>query len=201
MPLDNLVERIIGDSRTRAAEIRDEAARRRGEILAEAVHEADDRYERIVRAATREAEDEKKHRVTLTSLESRKSLLEEKQRLIREVFDRVLEALGNLPRDRYMALVARMLDEAAADGGGEVLFSPRDRERLGEELISMLNAQFERAGVASRVRLSEETLPIRGGFLLRRQGIEINGSFEALLESRRDELENKVAGILFGGAS
>ena len=39
---------------------------------------------------------------------------------------------------------------------------------------------------------------IKGGFILQSGGVEINNTFQALLEMQRDELEPEVASLLFG---
>jgi hypothetical protein len=46
-------------------------------------------------------------------------------------------------------------------------------------------------------RLSEETRPTGGGFVLRKGRIESNGTFPALATAWREELEALAAGLLF----
>ena len=45
--------------------------------------------------------------------------------------------------------------------------------------------------------LSEETRDINGGFILIYGGIEENCSFQAMFNSRKDELSDKVHEVLF----
>ena len=51
---------------------------------------------------------------------------------------------------------------------------------------------------AGLLTLSEETRPIRGGFILVDGPVEVNCSFETLLRIQREKLEKPAAEILFG---
>ena len=46
--------------------------------------------------------------------------------------------------------------------------------------------------------LSEETRPIRGGFVMVDGDVEINCAFETLIQLQREKLEREVARVLFG---
>lgn len=197
MPLEKLIERIMSDARGRAETITAEARRKRERALAEAEASAEELYQREVSAARRSAEGERKHRVTLAALDARKGILEEKQVLIQEVFDRAIQAVASMPREQYVELLVRLTVSAAGDGSGEVILSPLDMERLGEQVISRANEALERAGRAGGLALSEETRDIAGGFILRTEGLEINSSLEAIVGSRRDELEARIVETLF----
>ena len=45
--------------------------------------------------------------------------------------------------------------------------------------------------------LSEETRPMRGGFILSDGEVEINCTFEAMVYAQREKLEREVAQVLF----
>jgi len=199
MPLEKLIERILRDAEEKAENIRSEAQMRRREVISEANREAEARYHRMVNEARRTWEEEKKQRVTMAALEARKSILEQKQEMIQEVFDRTLGAMRDMPEDQYVDLIIRLLLVVVEDTGGELVMSSRDRERIGEEIISKANTAFEQAGKRGRITLSSETRDISAGFVLQAEGVEINSSVEALISSKREELEPEVVRILFGG--
>ena len=48
-----------------------------------------------------------------------------------------------------------------------------------------------------RLTLSEETRPIRGGFIMVDGPVEVNCAFEAMVRAQREQLEKPVAEILF----
>jgi V/A-type H+-transporting ATPase subunit E len=198
MPLEKLVERIISDGRKQAERIVSEAQLRRIETISDANAAAEERYARQVDAARRAAGEEKRQRVTVAAVESRKSILEEKQALIAETFKRALKVLVELPREEYMELMVKMLATEMGERNSELVLSPGDRERLGKEIVSAANDALSEGGKLGRLTLSEDTRDIAGGFILHMDGIEINNSLEAQINSQRLELEPRVVEILFG---
>lgn len=198
MSLEKLVERILRDAREHSERINSEALKRKDEILSLAEREAGDLYARNKRASERAAEEDKKQKVTMAALDARKEILAEKQGLIREAFDRAMRAARELPDDQYVSMIMKPILSVVGGGEGEMLLSPADRERLGDQILSRLNEELERAGRKGRLTLSEETRDITGGFILREEEVEINNSLEAQMSSRREELEPRVVEILFG---
>lgn len=197
MGIDELEDRILRDARAEAKEIMDRAAAKRDEILKMADAEADAAYRRRYSALKLEAEEEKKQKVTMEALESRKAVLQEKRALLDSVFSAARDELLALPADRYRDLLVKMIVAASTDGEGEVLLSGADREKIGEELVAGASRGLENAGKAPRLYLSEETRDINGGFVLRSGDIEIDGSLATEIESRREELEEDLVGMLF----
>lgn len=198
MPLDKLVERILHDAREQADAIRDESLKTKGEILAEAESKDEELYRRLTTTAQREADEEKRQKVAMAGLDARKEVLEEKQALIKGVFDGATRALSGLPVDEYVGFMVGPLSEAVGDDDGELILSPRDHDAAGPELVRRANKELEKAGRRGRVSLAEETRHVTGGFILRMGGIEVNNSLEALMSQRRDEFEPRVVEILFG---
>ena len=66
-----------------------------------------------------------------------------------------------------------------------------------EILIKKINLQLKKAGKSGNISVSERPGSFRGGFILERNGVQINNTFEALVNSMRDELEYEIAKILF----
>lgn len=198
MTLDKLIERIGEDARKEADRITGEAREQAEEILKNAESEAEQIYRRKLDAARAEAENERKQRKAMAGLDARKSILEEKQRLLNEVFDKALQGIVDMPRDRYLGLLVKLVVDATGSDGGELFLSERDRDQLGGEIVSRANRLLEESGAGGRITLSEETREMSGGFVLSTHGIEVNSSLESLIESRREQLESTVVGILFG---
>ncbi len=200
MGIRELESRILRDARAEANAIGERAARERDEILKAADEEAEALYQRRFAELKSRAEDEKKQRVTLQALEARKSVLAEKRAQLDSVYAAALSELENLPEDRYRDLLVRMLVDAAPDGTGEVLLCERDRDAIGPRLVEDANRALAAAGRPAGLSLSAETRDMTGGFVLRSGDVEVNSSFASELQSRREELEEKLVDTLFGGA-
>ena len=112
-------------------------------------------------------------------------------------------------------------------GREQLVFSPRDRSRIGKQVVVAANEALVKAvapelpdsltdsrvgallgkvvnSAAAQITgtgllsLAEETRPIRGGFILVDGPVEVNCSFETLVRLQREKLENQAAELLFG---
>ena len=210
------IEAIQAQARAQAEEIaagyEAQAGRESEEILARGRRNADERVERLASVA---------------QLEGRKQILAAKQEMIGQAFDRALEELLALPEEEYAELLAALCAKAAVTGREAVIFSKKDRQRVGKQVVTKANEILAKqvapklpeeltgsaagafldkvvtAGSAllagtGMLTLAEETRPIQGGFILAADGVEVNCAFETLVRLSRPELERQVAQILFG---
>ena len=91
-------------------------------------------------------------------------------------------------------------DEGEAERIYEVMLNPKDREHHGKTIISNFKRRIvgkELGDIASRVVLSDKTVDIDGGIVVKMGSIEINSSVHTLVASLRSSYEVKVAKILF----
>lgn len=195
--VERIIEQILNDAEAKAAEIKAEAAQGSREIAAAAQKEAAFRQEQILSRARSEAAERKRGIIGAAQLDARKEKLAAKQELIAETFRQSLEELGAIDDRSYSFILQKMILAAAETGTEKVLLSEKDRARIPDRFWAELNAALEKAGKKGGLTLAEESREIRGGFILQSGGVEINCSFEALLEAQRDELEPEVAEILF----
>ena len=175
------VDRILGDARDEAGRI---AANYRAQADAEAAELA---------AKNEKAAAEREERlVSATQMEARKVQLAAKQEMVEKAYIQALDKLCALPEEQYVAILADLLVKASSNGKEEAVFSPEDRERVGEAAVAKAN---ELSG--KQLRLSEETQPIRGGFILKDKNVEVNCTFETLVRLQKAETAGAVAQKLF----
>ena len=115
-----------------------------------------------------------------------------KQEMVEKSYIQALDKLCALPEEQYVAILADLLVKASSNGKEEAVFSPEDRERVGEATVAKAN---ELSG--KQLRLSEETQPIRGGFILKDKNVEVNCTFETLVRLQKAETAGAVAQKLF----
>ena len=175
------VDRILGDARDEAGRIaanyRAQADAEAAELAAKNEKAAAEREERLVSAA---------------QMEARKVQLAAKQEMVEKAYIRALDKLCALPEEQYVAILADLLVKASSNGKEEAVFSPEDRERVGEAAVAKAN---ELSG--KQLRLSDETQPIRGGFILKDKNVEVNCTFETLVRLQKAETAGAVAQKLF----
>jgi V/A-type H+-transporting ATPase subunit E len=132
-----------------------------------------------------------KRREIVAGLDAKKTDLGVKRRLIDESFDGALRALTDLPRDRYLGFVGTLMDKAVSTGD-EVLLVGKDERHIDGSWLDGYNASH-----STRLSFSGERLPISGGFVLRNGKIDINCSWNMLMEALRSEIEPDVIQRLF----
>ena len=174
------IDAILASAREEAAEAeetyRREAEELRSRLLAQAEKAAQVREERMVSAAR---------------MEGRKKVLAQRQDLVDDAYLAAQARLCLLPHDEAISVLAQMLLQVSVSGREEVIFSPADRERIGEAAVEQANA------AGKQLILSEETRPLRGGFILKEGNVEINCAFETLTRLEKSRSAAAVAKILF----
>jgi len=197
MSLEKILEKIIQDSDEEIRKIIDEAESRASQIIEEGKREA----ERVVGELTREGiENARKvgeRIVTLASLESRKRILGEKQRILGEVYREVEKRIRNLNGRDYRELVKRIMLESCQSGEELVVVGKNDRKRINQKLINSVNAELVKVGKKGKLKFSSEPASIPDGFILKSGKIEISNSWENILRSLREKTEDEVIKLLF----
>ena len=138
---------------------------------------AQERYERLCSAA---------------EMETRKLTLSAQQEVLAEAYDRALEMLCGMPKEKYLDLLIHLLKRAASTGTEEILLSQKDHDTLGQELTERANREL-----GTHLTLSEKCADIRAGFLLVSRECDVNCSFETLLALSRERTERGAAELLF----
>ena len=210
------IDRVLGDANAQAAAIaakyRAQAQAEDAELRAKSQRAAAEREERLVSGA---------------QMEARKTILTVKQEMVEQAYRRALEKLCSLPKEQYVELLAAMLVQASSTGKEEVVFSPEDRDGAGKAAVARANELLAKAaapelplgdgavasflnrvaaGVSALAQgtamltVSEETRPIRGGFILKNGRIEVNCAFETMIRVERERTAGAVAKLLFPDA-
>lgn len=194
--MDKITARIIADAEREIAEIQRENDEKIEALTAEAQSAAEQESLELLTRGRRAAEERRERLSSSAAVECHKLELAAKQELLEEAFATAVEQLCSLPRGEYLALIASLAAEAA-EGGEQMILSPRDAEQYGTEVILMANTALRAAGKRGELTLSAETRPIPGGFILSSGDVELNCAFDTLVRLRREKLEKEVAKILF----
>ena len=150
-------------------------------------------YAQRIRTGTKEVLDKADSAQRIARMEGRKGLLAVKQELVSRSFQMAQEQIVSLPREQYVAFLAKLAAQAAVTGDEEIVLNARDRKAIGAELVKAANARLPHGAL----KLSEATGDFAGGLILRRGAIEANCTVELLVELSQGELSAKVADVLF----
>ena len=209
------IDKILGDARAQAAE-----------ILARYEAQAQKESEDIVARGEKNAAERQDRLASVAQMEAKKLTLATKQEMLDKAFDLALDRLVSLPDEEYVALLADLAARAATTGREQLIFSQKDRARIGKQVVAAANEKLAKAvapelpdalaeskagaildkvvsGVSAllagtgMLTLSEETRPLRGGFILSDGDVEVNCAFETLARLERGEISGEVAKALF----
>jgi len=197
MSLEKILEKIVQDSDKEIRKIIDEAESRASRIIEEAGREAEKVVQELTREGIENARKVRERIVTLASLESRKRILGEKQRILAEVYREVEKRMRNLNGRDYRELVKKIMLQSCQTGEELVVVGKNDSKRIDEKLIDSVNGELVKAGKKGKLKLSSEPASIADGFILKWGKIEISNSWENILRSLRERTEDEVIKLLF----
>lgn len=192
--INNLTSKIIKDAEDKKAVILADAANEKNRILTKKQEAASSVEKTILEKAEREAASRKERIISSAQLQLRNEKLEAKQKVISEVFELSVEALCNIGVEDLKKFVKETILNSGVCGNQNLILNNAGKKVINEELIAQINKEL---GEKANITLSEETGKFKGGFILEKDGIEINNTFEALVSSLKDDLSLEVAKVLF----
>lgn len=196
--LENLTSKIIKEAENKKNSILEEAHKIEQDTMRRKEEEANIKKLEILQKAQEESKTRAERVISNGALKVRNKKLEAKQNMIDEVFNESLEKLKNLPKNDYVSFIEKSIVQSAVYGDEEVIISSRDVNIINQELINKINMDLISMGRNGNLKLSIQKRNIIGGYILAKNGVEVNNSFEALVSVKRDELEEEVINLLFG---
>lgn len=209
MGAEAILEKIRKNAEEEAAALakqgEEKAEAAAGKIRADAEAEA----AAILGNARQRAEELEKRERLMAGLQIRKNTLAARRAVMDEAFSMAGEQLADLPKERWEALITRLLLEAA-ETGAEIMEVPAaDREKyewtpegnlpiIGEKsFFKRLNAALKESGREGKLTLADAPANVIGGFRLMGPVYDVDASFDALLSQAREDWEQEIYRILY----
>ncbi len=198
--LDRLATRIIDEARGKADDILKDADARCAARADEGRKRADEIYKTTIEAATVAAAEEERRAQIARSLDVRNAVLRAKGDMVDALMSEIPARMHALPDQEYLALIQKMMMDAAPAGEDEVeiVVAAPDRERIDAAFVAKVQSELASRGRDLQLKLAGETLDLAGGFVMRASTMEIDCSLDALLAVGQDELAPLVAEALLG---
>ncbi|WP_160690685.1 V-type ATP synthase subunit E family protein [Clostridium sp. C2-6-12] len=192
--INNLTSKIIKDAEDKKEVILSEAEKESKKIFNKKVEEAKAAEKIIIEKAEREAGSRKERIISNAHLKSRNEKLKAKQEIISEVFEEAIKSLCNLREEDFVDFVKKFTLNSRITGEQKIILNNEGKKIISNEILSEINEELK---PKASIIFSEETRNFKGGFILEKDGIEINNTFEALVNSLKDDLSLEVARDLF----
>jgi len=214
MSIESITEKIVSEANAFAADAISHAETEAKSIVQEYDSIANKEFDQIVDAAYEKSREIMNRADAQSMKEKRVSILSVKWEYLDNAFSAAIDMLGQMSEDEQVHLMSRLVMQYQCCDA-ELIFNKKDRERIGEKVVGAVKAgnagntgnaasagnadDTEKAvSDAFNVTLSERTGEFSGGLILKEGGIETNLTYEALVASRREQLEDEVIPILFG---
>lgn len=192
--VNNLTSKILKDAEERKESILASGEEEKEKILSKKLAKAKELQEEIIKKATAEAKSKKERILSSASLKVRNDKLLAKQEVIKEVFEKSIEKLSSISGNELLDFVRESILSLGEIGEQTMTLNKNGMDVVDLTFMYELNQAL---GEKGNVKLSQEVGNFKGGFILEKDGIQINNTFEALVSSLKDELEFEVARALF----
>lgn len=223
--INKITQKIAQDAQAEINKLMAQTEEKVQAIRAEAAAQAKEEAEAIVERGRTAAGERLERLESASQMERRKLELAAKQEVLGEAFELALEKLCTLPEKEYIDLLTKLALEASSSGKERLIFSQKDRNKVGKQVVMAANdallkgrapslpEEVAKSKVGTLVdklihnttamvtgaglTLSEQTRDIKGGFIMVDGDVEINCAFETLVRLQREQMEKKVADTLF----
>ena len=224
--IEKITARIAQDAQAEISRLTAETEEKVQAVLTNAAAQAQQEANESVEKGRMAASERLERLNSASQMERRKLELAARQEVLGEAFALALEKLCTLPEQEYIALLTRLALEASSSGKEQLILSQKDRAAVGKQVVMAVNdalvkerapslpEEVTRSKVGAFVdklvhnttaivtgtgmlTLAEETRDIKGGFIMVDGDVEINCAFETLVRLQREQMEKKVADVLF----
>ncbi|WBW96018.1 V-type ATP synthase subunit E [Oceanirhabdus sp. W0125-5] len=195
--LEKLTNKIVEEAKIEADRIYKEAEEEKIKLISSMEKKGNKEKELILEKAKREADLRKERVISNAKLKIRNEKLEAKQGMLDKVFEKAVTELNLLDSERKIEFVKRILSEINIAGDEEIILSNDIKEVFEKEHLEDINEKLKSNGKKGELKVCKEDRNLKGGFIITKNGIELNWSFQSIVENLREELECEILEILF----
>ncbi len=197
-----IANEVIGDVQKEAEAIILAAENEAKETLRVAKEQADQTYHTILGEANQKTEAEKRKIASITEVELRNRLLQTKEDLVDEAFEKALVKLrGFVDTDEYHPYLLKLIEQISKQIDQKVLVvevNAKDKTWLTEDMLKKVAKKLK-----AELNFSEQTPNYIGGCKVQTQDGKIvyDGTLDNRLQELKPELRAQIAKSLFGETS
>ena len=190
---EKIIAHIQADAKAQADAILAQTELQCAEIRKSYEAQAKERYAEKIRRGVKTCQDNIDSVERINQMEARKAILALKQEMVSKSFEKACQMLVQLPRDKYIELLAKLAAGSSVTGDEEIVLNAADRSAVGAAVVEKANALVP----GGKLSLSAATGDFAGGLILRRVSIEANCTIELLVELCRGDMSAQLAKVLF----
>ena len=194
---EKILARILEDAQIQADQIKRAAENKAQAIIAQAEADAERQKQAVLDVGRVQSNAVLRTAQSNASLIVRNALLKKRRALIEETLNDMLDMLRSQPEAAYFDMLLELAKRTARPESGIMFLNAYDLQRLPADFPQRLRAQIS----SGSIMVSDQPREIDGGFVLQYGDVEMNCAFSAMLEARREEMEDLVNRELFAESS
>ncbi|MFH0926871.1 MAG: V-type ATP synthase subunit E [bacterium] len=193
MSLEKIQQVIIEEAQQEVEKIVKEAEGKVRQVREAAKKEAEENYQRNLKELKLAITNKEERYITESQVETGKAVLQLKNQLIDEVFEKVKHSLLRLNDKDYLEFINRYLVLNLTPDINTVIIDERDKKRITKLWLDNCTRNIN-----SEIRINIVTSPdIEGGFILKGEKVEIECTLNQLIQDKKEELKPRVSKVLF----
>ncbi len=192
--LERITEKILLESQANCEKIIEEASLKVKDILSNARTEASIKSREIVNAAENEADRKKSVAKSTAESITRNRFLEIRNAILNDIISASYLKIEKFSDEEYFDFIKKLCAKHIQPGECTMHFSVYDLSRMPENFEVELNSLVYEKGA---VHVSDKTVQIENGFILRYDGFEVNCVLKAVFDESMDKLKDMLNNVLF----
>ncbi len=192
--LTKILSKIQSDTNEQCELILKKANEQASDILNEAKSEAEKLCEQITEKAAADAKLISEKAESSCELLQKRTLLETKGEIIKNVTENAIVYLCTLSVEEYFENIKMLALSNALSGEGKMFFNKTDYDRIPDGFVESLGKLLPKD---KTVVVADEQIACRGGFVLSYPEMRVDCTFESLLEDASEEVRDTLNQVLF----
>lgn len=193
--IDNIVQKINEDNQLKIKQLEDETAIQIKEINDLENKKAQEVIDKMEAEVSKKVAEIERNAKSGADMANRQELLAVRQEMLSAAFDKALEAMKAMDNSKKSAYIKAMVLSSAA--GDEKIVAQSSDSVFSDSLLSELNSALVSAGKQGNLAYDFTAEKI-DGLILKKDGMEINLTYAAVIEQIKGEIDSEVSRILFG---
>lgn len=195
--LQHITSKIKNDSEVQKNSIINQASQKASEIVNKKESAAKKDAADLIQRGKKEAITKKERIISSVTLKVRNEKLVAKQKVINEVFLKAQKELETMDTEKFKTFVKDKIMSLNIDGDESIILNSSNKNAINENFLKEINSALKAMNKKGELKISKIEGNFKGGFILEKDGVEINYTFESLINSLREEMEFEIANIIF----
>ncbi|MGL4740130.1 MAG: V-type ATP synthase subunit E [Sarcina sp.] len=195
--LQQITSKIKKDAEVQKESILADAKKNATVIINKKKSAADKDAADLIEKAKKEAVKKAERVLSGAALKVRNDKLVAKQNMIEKVFVLAKENLCSMSNEELLNFVEAKILSSNIVGDESLIIREVDKKVITQEVVDKLNEKLKTLNKVGKLTISKEIRNFDGGFIIEKDGIEVNNTFDSLVEALREEMEFEIANIMF----